>query len=245
MNHDLDLDGVLDRWLDDGPTRVADRVMAAAMTDVHTTRQRGAASLLLEDFLMRFQPLAAPLAIAVVLAVTIGVAAIVSQPPPIGPEPSATETPATTSPSVAPSPTSTIAPTSTSSTAPTATPRAFHDFSELEGEWEGTIRRGGAGGLEFRIVAVIRAGAETGSPIAKVTHYQGAMRDPFCEGDWFALGADHPEYEVAERMGDEACVLGTVDLTIDPETGILSYSFRADHGAAAGFATGELSRIDP
>lgn len=237
MNHDLDLDGVLDRWLDDGPTRVADRVVAAAMTDVHTTRQRGAVSVLLEDILMRIQPLAAPLAIAAVIAVAIGVAAIVSPPPPIGPEPSATETPGITTP--------TIAPTAKATVAPTATARASHDFSALEGEWEGTIRRGGAGGLEFRIVADIRAAAGTGSPVAKVTHYQGTLSDPFCDGDWFALSAEHPEYQVAERMGDEACVPGTVDLTYDPETGVLSYSFRADHGAAAGFATGALSRIDP
>ena len=42
MTHDRDLDRVLDRWMDDGPTVVADRVIATAITDVHTTRQRGA-----------------------------------------------------------------------------------------------------------------------------------------------------------------------------------------------------------
>lgn len=239
MNRRSDFDQLMREWVDPGEDRLPLHHLHGALAEIETTRQRGAMSALLEDFLMRFQPLAAPLAIAAVLAVAIGVAAIVSQPPPIGPEPSATETPATTSPSVAPSPTST--------TAPTATPRAFHDFSELEGEWEGTIRRGGAGGLEFRIVAVIRAGAETGSPVARVTQYQGGMSEPFCGvGDWLAIGAEHPEYQVAERMAEsEACVPGTVDLSYDPATGILSYSFRADHGAAAGFATGELSRIDP
>jgi hypothetical protein len=42
MTHERDLDHMLDRWMDDGPTVVADRVIAAAMTDVHTTRQRDA-----------------------------------------------------------------------------------------------------------------------------------------------------------------------------------------------------------
>jgi hypothetical protein len=35
--HDRDLDRVLDRWMDEGPTAVADRVIATAMTDVHTS----------------------------------------------------------------------------------------------------------------------------------------------------------------------------------------------------------------
>ena len=49
MTHDRDLDRVLDRWMDDGPTIVADRVIATAMTDVHTTRLRGARWALLKN----------------------------------------------------------------------------------------------------------------------------------------------------------------------------------------------------
>lgn len=41
MTRDPELDRLLDRWMDTGPSIVADRVIAAAMTDVHTTRQRG------------------------------------------------------------------------------------------------------------------------------------------------------------------------------------------------------------
>lgn len=41
MTTDHDLDRLLDRWMDVGPTVVADRVVSAAMTDIHTTRQRG------------------------------------------------------------------------------------------------------------------------------------------------------------------------------------------------------------
>ena len=128
MTHDRDLDAVLDRFLDEGPTRLADRVVAAAMTDVRTTRQRGARGALLEDFLMRFQPLAAPLAMAAVLAVAIGVAAVVIQPAPTGPDPSptagATSDPMRTqteapSPTVATAPPS-LAPTIEPSPAPTA-----------------------------------------------------------------------------------------------------------------------------
>jgi hypothetical protein len=41
MTPDRDFDRVLDRWMDVGPTAVSDRVIAAAMTDVQTTTQRG------------------------------------------------------------------------------------------------------------------------------------------------------------------------------------------------------------
>ena len=90
MNRDRHMDDVLDRWLDDGPTRVADRVVAAAMTDVHTTRQRGAILALLEDFLMRLQPLVAPLAVAAVVAVAIGVMTLMNRPSMVGPDATAT-----------------------------------------------------------------------------------------------------------------------------------------------------------
>ena len=41
MNRSRDIDRILDRWMDDGPSVVVDRVIAGAMTDVQTTRQRG------------------------------------------------------------------------------------------------------------------------------------------------------------------------------------------------------------
>lgn len=46
MTTERELDRTLDRWMDDGPTVVADRVIAAAMTDINTTPQRGAGWLL-------------------------------------------------------------------------------------------------------------------------------------------------------------------------------------------------------
>ena len=58
MTHDRDLDRVLDRWMDDGPTVVADRVIATAMTDVHTTRQRGARWAPLKELFMTTKPAA-------------------------------------------------------------------------------------------------------------------------------------------------------------------------------------------
>jgi hypothetical protein len=66
MTTERDLDRTLDRWMDDGPTVVADRVIAAAMTDVQTTRQRGARWVPLKELLMTMKPAATMAAIAVV-----------------------------------------------------------------------------------------------------------------------------------------------------------------------------------
>jgi hypothetical protein len=73
MTTERDLDSALDRWMDDGPTIVADRVVAAAMTDVHTTRQRGARWALLKELFMTMKPAATIVGIAA--AIVIGVAA--------------------------------------------------------------------------------------------------------------------------------------------------------------------------
>jgi hypothetical protein len=69
MTTERDLDRVLDRWMDDGPTVVADRVVAAAMTDVHTTRQRGARWALLKELFMTMKPAMTVLGIAAVAIV--------------------------------------------------------------------------------------------------------------------------------------------------------------------------------
>jgi hypothetical protein len=73
MTHDRDLDHVLDRWMDEGPTSVADRVIATAMTDVHTTRQRGARVALLKELFMTMKPAAT--LVAVTLIAVLGIAA--------------------------------------------------------------------------------------------------------------------------------------------------------------------------
>ena len=128
MNRQQDFDQLLREWVDAGEDRLPVQHLHGALAKIETTRQRGARGALLEDFLMRFQPLAAPLAIAAVLAVAIGAAAIVSQPPPTGPDPSptpgATSDPMRTqteapSPTVATAPPS-LAPTIRPSPAPTA-----------------------------------------------------------------------------------------------------------------------------
>jgi hypothetical protein len=72
MTHDRDLDRKLARWMDDGPTVVADRVIATAMTDVHTTRQRGARWVLLKELFMtrKLMTIGIGLTAAVVVAVS-------------------------------------------------------------------------------------------------------------------------------------------------------------------------------
>jgi hypothetical protein len=71
MTHDRDLDRVLDRWMDDGPTIVADRVIATAMTDVHTTRQRGARWVLLKELFMTMKPAMTVIGLAAVAVLAI------------------------------------------------------------------------------------------------------------------------------------------------------------------------------
>ena len=71
MTHERDLDRVLGRWMDEGPTSVADRVIATAMTDVHTTRQRGALVARLKELFVTMKPAAALAAMAVVAIVGI------------------------------------------------------------------------------------------------------------------------------------------------------------------------------
>ena len=66
MTQPRDIDRVLERWMDDGPTVVADRVIAAAMTDVHTTRQIGAPWAPLKEFFMTMKPALAVLGLTVV-----------------------------------------------------------------------------------------------------------------------------------------------------------------------------------
>jgi hypothetical protein len=73
MTHERNLDRVLDRWMDEGPTIVADRVIATAMTDVHTTRQRGARWAPLKELFMTMKP--ATTALAIITIAALGIAA--------------------------------------------------------------------------------------------------------------------------------------------------------------------------
>ena len=94
MTHDRDLDRVLDRWMDDGPTVVSDRVIATAMTDVHTTRQRGARWAPLKELFMTMKP--ATTAVALTVIAVLGIAAYqlwAGGPGNIGDDPQPTPTP--------------------------------------------------------------------------------------------------------------------------------------------------------
>ena len=71
MTQPRDIDRVLERWMDDGPTSVADRVIATAMTDVHTTRQRGARWVLLKELFMTMKPALTILGIAAAAVVAL------------------------------------------------------------------------------------------------------------------------------------------------------------------------------
>lgn len=84
MTAPRDIDSVLDSWMSDGPTIVADRVIAAALTEIPTTRQRGAGALrryftmtalrpTLDSPNRRFLPLVAA---AALLIAVVGVALI-------------------------------------------------------------------------------------------------------------------------------------------------------------------------
>lgn len=120
MNRRNDFDKLMREWVDPGEDRLPLHHLHGALAEIETTRQRGAASALLEDFLMGFQPLAAPLAIAAVLAVAIGALAVVNQPAPIGPDPTGTPVPSHsgTAAPISPSP-SEVEPSVDATAAPT------------------------------------------------------------------------------------------------------------------------------
>jgi hypothetical protein len=95
MTHERDLDRVLDRWMDDGPTVVADRVIATAMTDVHTTRQRGARWARLKELFMTMKPAATLVAVTLIAVLGIAVYQFIlgGGPRNIGDDPPPTPTP--------------------------------------------------------------------------------------------------------------------------------------------------------
>ena len=99
MTQHHDFDDTLRAWVDIGEVRLPAHHLEQALAEIEITRQRGARPALLEDVLMRVQPIAVPLAIAAVLVVVVGALALVNGPSTIGPDPSATpsSTPASTS----------------------------------------------------------------------------------------------------------------------------------------------------
>lgn len=123
MNRQQDFDQLMREWVDAGEDRLPVHHLHGALAEIETTRQRGARRALLEDFLMRLQPFAAPLAIAAVLVAAIGTAAIVTRPTTVGPEQSLTPAPATPAPSESEAPTESPEPTpAASAPAPTEEP---------------------------------------------------------------------------------------------------------------------------
>lgn len=73
MTNPTDFERTLDRWMNDGPTVVADRVIAAALTEIPTTRQRGARWMPLKELFVTMKPAAMMVGLAAVII--IGVAA--------------------------------------------------------------------------------------------------------------------------------------------------------------------------
>ncbi len=71
MTRSRDIDHLLDRWMDDGPTVVADRVIAAALTEIPTTRQRGAQWARLKEHFMTMKPAMTVLGIGAVAIVAL------------------------------------------------------------------------------------------------------------------------------------------------------------------------------
>ena len=71
MNRSRDIDRILDRWMDDGPSVVVDRVIAGAMTDIQTTRQRGSRLAPLKELFMTWKHAAVVVGLAAVITVEI------------------------------------------------------------------------------------------------------------------------------------------------------------------------------
>jgi hypothetical protein len=101
---DSELDGLLSRYLTEGPETPPDRIVENAMRQVATTRQEGTAVLRLWAWASSSPAVAAAVVVALVLGLgLILVPALVGdrnpQPGPSGPPPPATEAPLVTSPS--------------------------------------------------------------------------------------------------------------------------------------------------
>lgn len=106
MNKNADFDRHASAWLADGPTELSDRVLDAALREVHLTRQRRRWPALWRTPNMRF-PLRLVAAVAIVAVVGyLGLTYLKVPLDPGGPSPTATSAAAVmASPTVAPSPT--------------------------------------------------------------------------------------------------------------------------------------------
>ena len=94
MTHWRDTDRMLDRWMDDGPTVVTDHVIAGAMTEIQTTRQRGTRWAPLKELFMISKH--AAMAVGIATVVIVGIAAYQLMPdgsPSVGASPSPTAPP--------------------------------------------------------------------------------------------------------------------------------------------------------
>ena len=69
MSHSRDTDRILDEWMGDGPGVVADHVIAGAMTEIQTTRQRGARWAPLKELFMTWKHAAVVVGLAAVIIV--------------------------------------------------------------------------------------------------------------------------------------------------------------------------------
>jgi hypothetical protein len=94
MSRSRDLDRKLDRWMDDGPTAVADRVIAGAMTEIQTTPQRGARWASLKEIFMTIKPVAMVACLAALIIFGIATYRLIpGGSPRIGDTPSPTSAP--------------------------------------------------------------------------------------------------------------------------------------------------------
>jgi alpha-tubulin suppressor-like RCC1 family protein len=116
MSRDRDIERILDRWFEEGPTEVADRVIGSALDTIDKTEQRRVLRVPRRDFFM--SGLVKWAAAAVVVAVVGGLAFVVLQPkapPSVAAVPStspAPASPALATPSLTPAPTASPAPSS-------------------------------------------------------------------------------------------------------------------------------------
>lgn len=141
-------------------------------------------------------------------------------------------------PSASPTPTSSPTPS------PTPTPVAFHDFSAIEGDWEGIATEGAAGAVEIRIVASIKSGGAKNDIVGEAFVFDPpTATEPVCRVAWLADAAAPPMYQVREVAGP-GCVSGSVELVHDPEADTLRYQFASNDGNPAFAARGTLERSD-
>lgn len=188
MSTNRDFDRIASGWLAEGPTELADRVLDAALDEVHLTNQRRRPTVL-----WRIDTMSTPMRLAAGIAVIamLGVAsiALLNRGPAIGnsptPTPSASATPRESAPST---PTPRPSPTPIDPTSWTRFTSARHGYSaRYPGDWGLTPATAPATLADLTAaVAAVYDHFKTSGPADEILGVSSRVPSGMSEADWIA-----------------------------------------------------------